>query len=217
MDTSAVFADAQGKLERYYAPTNYVRLYDQAPPSADNTLTLYDILMSRMIDSGIGPRETADLYAIGPEVNVALPGVPAGLPLWSDFGAELQEAVKSLVNVCCGVSGIKIARTTKVLHKKRPALLPIVDSVVELAYASTVLLDGSGLTYGAAAQVSPEAYGWRVVQIMHLIRQDLDDNWTQIGELCGWLEGTMEITVTPLRLLDVLIWSTYSLPVTGEP
>lgn len=92
-----------------------------------------------------------------------------------------------------GLRGVGLAKTTKALHPKRPALIPLLDSVVH-------------------AYLEPErprpapSFAEHALALVRSYKRDLDANRTALRELQRALAGRgYELTAT--RLLDVLIWS----------
>jgi hypothetical protein len=92
-----------------------------------------------------------------------------------------------------GIRGVGFSKMTKALHKKRPALIPILDSVVQ-GYLPT---ETSG------------SFGERGTGLVRSYKQDLDRNRSSLRRLKRELERHGH-ELTEVRLLDVLIWSIFS-------
>jgi len=96
-------------------------------------------------------------------------------------------------------SGIQRAKRSKLLHLKRPWLVPIHDSRIDAIYSRAALQRGR-------SQGGPAAY-WEV------IREDLVAGCADLEWLSGQLADSDDATqrrmgqLTSLRLLDVLAWS----------
>ena len=83
---------------------------------------------------------------------------------------------------------------TKALHPKRPALIPMLDSVVQAYLTATISSASSG------------SFGERAIALVRSYKQDLDRNRTSLDELRREL-ATRGYELTEVRILDLLIWS----------
>jgi hypothetical protein len=113
------------------------------------------------------------LRAIEPDASLARRSVP-----W----AELTR----LFDAFAGIRGVGLSKMTKALHPKRPALIPILDSVVQ-AYL------GEG---------TPTA-------LVRSYKRDLDRNRAALESIQRALAGS-GYRLTEVRILDILIWSAYA-------
>ena len=91
------------------------------------------------------------------------------------------------------IHGVGLAKTTKTLHPKRPALIPILDSVVQRYLESDDL--------GAQAP-----FGERALALVRGYKRDLDRNRVAVRAIQREL-ATRDHRVTEVRILDLLIWS----------
>ncbi len=90
------------------------------------------------------------------------------------------------------IRGVGFAKMTKTLHGKRPALIPILDSVVQ--------------AYLATDEPEPPEFGDRATALVRRYKQDLDRNRLALREVRRAL-ATRGYELTEVRILDVLIWS----------
>ncbi|HSC49038.1 MAG TPA: DUF6308 family protein [Gaiellaceae bacterium] len=90
--------------------------------------------------------------------------------------------------------GIGFAKTTKALHGKRPALIPILDSVVQ--------------AYLATDEPPPSEFGAHAIALVRRYKQDLDLNRAALRETRRAL-AARGYTLTEVRILDLLIWSKF--------
>jgi len=121
--------------------------------------------------------------------DVSLAGAMHSLP-W------LQ--LRHLFDAFAGIRGIGFSKTTKALHPKRPALVPMLDSVVQKYLAADDL--------GAQAP-----FGERAVALVRGYKRDLDDNRKAIRVVRKELARRGH-DVTEVRILDLLIWSALAAP-----
>jgi hypothetical protein len=120
------------------------------------------------------------------DVDASLVGAEGSIP-WMPL-TRLFEAFAD-------IRGVGFSKMTKALHRKRPALIPMLDSVVQ-AYLA---IDDSG-THAAGA------FGERATVLVRSYKQDLDRNRSALREIRRDLAGQGH-RVTEVRLLDLLIWS----------
>ena len=93
------------------------------------------------------------------------------------------------------IRGVGFSKMTKALHPKRPALIPMLDSVVQ-----------EYLTTDDPATSSPESFGARAIALVRSYKRDLDRNRSALDELKREL-ATRNYPLTEVRILDLLIWS----------
>jgi hypothetical protein len=93
------------------------------------------------------------------------------------------------------IRGIGFSKMTKALHRKRPALIPMLDSVVQ-AY----------LTRDDPEKRSSESFGARATALVRSYKRDLDRNRVVLRKIQREL-ASREYRLTEVRILDLLIWS----------
>jgi hypothetical protein len=93
------------------------------------------------------------------------------------------------------IRGVGFSKMTKALHRKRPALIPMLDSVVQ-AY----------LTSDDSEQHSSESFAERATTLVRSYKRDLDRNRAVLRQLQQEL-ASREYRLTEVRILDVVIWS----------
>jgi hypothetical protein len=117
--------------------------------------------------------------------------------------ASLAEATSSipwialtrLFDAFADIHGIGFSKMTKALHRKRPALIPMLDSVVQ-AY----------LTRDDPGMRSSGSFGERSTALVRAYKRDLDRNRSVLHELQREL-ASCTYRLTEVRILDLLIWS----------
>jgi len=93
------------------------------------------------------------------------------------------------------IRGVGFSKMTKALHKKRPALIPMLDSVVQ-AY----------LTDDVPQTPSSESFGKRAIALVRSYKEDVDRNRSVLQEVQREL-ARREYRLTEVRILDLVIWS----------
>jgi hypothetical protein len=95
------------------------------------------------------------------------------------------------------IRGIGFSKMTKALHRKRPALIPMLDSVVQ-AYLT-----------GDSPGTGPEGtFGERATALVRSYKEDVDRNRSVLEEVQRELAGRA-YELTEVRIVDLLIWSRY--------
>jgi hypothetical protein len=122
------------------------------------------------------------LRAIAPDASLARAGnsVP-WLPL------------RRLFDAFADIRGVGLAKTTKALHPKRPALIPMIDSVVQ--------------KYLVDDDVGTEVpFGERALGLVRGYKRELDRNRAAVRAVRQGL-ARHGYRITEVRILDLLIWS----------
>jgi hypothetical protein len=118
----------------------------------------------------------------------------------STFDSDLAIA-EQLLNAACAEPQILLARAAKVLHRKRPGYIPMLDSVMVAAYAQAL----GQLQLARHAVEDKKRAGSAAVIVMAAFRSDLGSIADRLEPLHGLLleKGT---PMTPVRLLEVAVW-----------
>jgi hypothetical protein len=141
--------------------------------------------MSRRVIEGI--------YARSDRINTALALIPPTATLvapeddvpWSGLGA--------LMGAVHGAPEVGLPRATKVLHKKRPALIPILDSVVEAYLRGVEGFERSG------------DFARDAVTLTRGYKRELEAGLPALRALQAALRSH-GIDLTEVRLLDLFLW-----------
>jgi len=122
------------------------------------------------------------LHAIAPDASLA--GTASSVP-WLPL--------RQLFDAFADLRGIGLSKMTKALHPKRPALIPMLDSVVQ--------------RYLQDDDLGPRApFGERALDLVRGYKRDLDRNRAALVTVKREL-GKRGHDVTEVRILDLLIWS----------
>ena len=111
--------------------------YDLAPVAHDHELTLDDVRVANKIVARMPPRVIANIVQRAQPINAALAALPDHASLTQPETEIPWAALQKLFAAMDGIEEVGLPRATKVLHKKRPALIPILDEVV-VKYLRTV-------------------------------------------------------------------------------
>jgi hypothetical protein len=134
------------------------------------------------------------LRAIGP--SASLSGTTDAVP-WLPL--------RRLFDAFAGIRGVGFSKMTKTLHRKRPALIPMLDSAVQRYLADD--------DPGASA-----SYGERAVELVRGYKRELDRNRAAVRAIQRDL-AQRDYELTEVRVLDLLIWSveTFDRQAVGSP
>jgi hypothetical protein len=122
------------------------------------------------------------LRAIAPDVSLA--GAASSMP-WAPL--------RQLFHAFADIRGVGFSKMTKALHRKRPALIPMLDSVVQ--------------TYLADDDLGREAsFGERALGLVRGYKRDLDRNRAALRAVRREL-ASRGYRLSEVRILDLLIWS----------
>ena len=122
------------------------------------------------------------LRAIAPDASLV--GAASSVP-WLPLG--------QLFDAFAGIRGVGLSKMTKALHPKRPALIPMLDSVVQ-----RYLVDDD---LGAQAR-----FGERALELVRGYKRDVDGNRVALRAIRQEL-ARRGYDLTEVRILDLLIWS----------
>jgi hypothetical protein len=100
-------------------------------------------------------------------------------------------ALTRLFNAFADIRGIGFSKMTKALHKKRPALIPMLDSVVQ-----------SYLTTDGPEPPAEGSFGMRAVALVRSYKRDLDRNRSSLQEIQQEL-ASRGYRLTEVRILDL--------------
>jgi hypothetical protein len=122
------------------------------------------------------------LHEIAP--NASLARAPSAVP-W--------QPLEELFGAFADIRGVGLAKTTKALHPKRPALIPMLDSVVQRYLQD----DDAG---------TDAPFPDRALALVRGYKRDLDRNRVELRALRVELSRRGH-ELTRVRILDLLIWS----------
>jgi hypothetical protein len=101
-----------------------------------------------------------------------------------------------LFDAFADIRGVGFSKMTKALHRKRPALIPMLDSVVQAYLTRDDDLETR----------SSESFGTRATGLVRSYKRDLDRNRSVLREIQREL-ASRGYELTQVRILDLLIWS----------
>ncbi len=194
LSNGTVFEDPLAFALAFFGMGSGYRNYDAAPVAQDFRLTEADIRVANRSTARMSDAVVAGIRSRHAAIDAALRRIPVGASLTADEAAIPWEALRSLVAAFDGVPAVGLARITKVMHRKRPALIPMLDSVVE-AYLVRV---------EPVPRVIPRPD--RAVALTRIYKREMDRNRHALTELRVAL-AARGFELTECRLFDIFAWS----------
>lgn len=180
----------QSKLARFCQKDASYKTFDlPADVRQDNELAEKDIRFANYMGARMGPRIIKAVLDRSNAINLALARIA---PVITILDVSVPwTALEQLFSVTLGPE-VGPARATKILHKKRPALIPILDSVV-VSYC-----EGA-----CGADLRGQDTASKMTAYVKVIKKDIDRNLdileSAIRETC--------LKLTPVRAFDILLWA----------
>jgi Family of unknown function (DUF6308) len=174
----------------------YLRTYRQPDAGEGSTPESFgepDLGLANRGGARIAAAEIAVMLERRHTIEGALRAVPPGASLAGAAASVPWPALKQLFDAFANIRGIGCSKMTKALHPKRPALIPILDSVVQ-----RYLVDDD---VGAGAP-----FGERAVALVRGYKRDVDGNRSALRAVRDEL-AIRGHALTEVRILDLLIWS----------
>jgi hypothetical protein len=176
-------AQALAFVEAYGAPAG-----DGAPDSFAES----DLRDANRGGARIAATEIAAILERRAEIERGLRAIPetASLAAPSVDWSTLTQ----LFDAFAGIRGVRFSKMTKALHPKRPALIPMLDSVVQ-----------EYLGVGRETRAI-ESFGAHATELVRSYKRDIDRNRLVLREIEREL-ASRGYGLTEVRILDILIWS----------
>lgn len=164
---------------------------DLANPSRPTAFGAPDVKLANRYGARISAAETAAILERRRSIERALRGIAADASLATS--SVPWRVLRQLFDAFADLRGVGCSKMTKALHPKRPALIPMLDSVVQ--------------QYLEADDLGPKApFGERTLQFARGYKRDLDRNRAALRTAKRQLAGH-GCPLSEVRILDLLIWS----------
>jgi Family of unknown function (DUF6308) len=154
-----------------------------------------DLRLANRGGARISAGEIAAILERRREIERALRNVHPDTSLADATGSIPWIPLTRLFDAFADIRGVGFSKMTKSLHRKRPALIPMLDSVVQ-AY----------LTRDDPGTPAAGSFGERATALVRSYKRDLDRNRSVLQEVKRQLESRT-YRLTEVRILDLLIWS----------
>jgi hypothetical protein len=184
LESALEFLDAYSNDETYDSTVSGSSSFDEG-----------DLRLANRGGARISAAEIAAILERRGEIECALSEIPADASLAGAMRSIPWIPLMRLFDGFADIRGVGFSKMTKALHRKRPALIPMLDSVVQ-AYLTTNDIETR----------SSGTFGERATALVRSYKQDLDRNRSALREVREEL-ASREYRLTDVRILDLLIWS----------
>ena len=157
-----------------------------------------DLRLANRGGARISAAEIAAILERREAIERALLGVLPHASLAGPASAVPWLRLRNLFDAFADIRGVGLSKATKVLHPKRPALIPMLDSVVQRYLAED---DPS----------TRSPFGGRALELVRSYKRDLDRNRAALRAVRRELVRR-GYDLTEVRILDLLIWSAQTPP-----
>ncbi len=164
-------------------------------PSRPASFDESDLRLANRGGARISAAEIAAILERRGEIERALRKIRGDASLADATSSVPWIPLMQLFDAFADIRGVGFSKMTKALHPKRPALIPMLDSVVQ-AY----------LTGDDAGMRASGSFGERATALVRSYKQDVDRNWPVLHEVQREL-ASRSYRITEVRILDLLIWS----------
>jgi hypothetical protein len=176
-----------------------LRLVESFPPfaadeaSRPRSIGMTDLRLANRGGARISAAEIAAILERREAIDRALRTIAPDASLAALERAVPWSALRQLFDAFADIRGVGLSKTTKTLHPKRTALIPMLDSVVQ-SYLREDVLEADA------------PFGDRALALVRGYKRDLDSNRVPLRSLRRQLAKRGH-ELTEVRILDLLIWS----------
>ena len=167
--------------------------FDVGDPSRPASFGEADLKLANRGGARISADEIAAVLERRHAIELALRAIALDASLAAGANSVPWLPLRQLFDAFAGLRGIGFAKMTKTLHPKRPALIPLLDSVVRKYLEDDAL--------GAKA-----LFGERALELVRGYERDLDRNGPALRAVRQEL-ARRNTGLTEVRILDLLIFS----------
>jgi hypothetical protein len=167
--------------------------FDVSDPSRSTSFGEADLRLANRGGARISAAEIEAVLERRGAIEPALRAIAVDASLAGGANSVPWRPLGQLFDAFAGIRGIGFAKMTKTLHPKRPALIPLLDSVVRK------YLEDDDL--GAKA-----LFGERALELVRGYERDLDRNGPAVRAVRQEL-ARRNFRLTEVRILDLLIFS----------
>jgi hypothetical protein len=167
--------------------------YDISEPPGPASFGESDLRLANRGGARISAAEISAILERRPAIEQALAAIAPGASLAGATTSVPWLPLRQLFDAFADIRGVGLAKMTKALHRKRPALIPMLDSVVQ--------------KYLQEDDLEAQApFGERALGLVRGYKRDLDRNRATL-QTAGQELAKRGYRITEVRILDLLIWS----------
>jgi hypothetical protein len=169
--------------------------YDSSGPASFDES---DLRRANRGGARISAVEIAGILERRDEIEGALSTIRRGASLAAATTSVPWTSLTRLFEAFGDIRGVGFSKMTKALHPKRPALIPMLDSVVQ-----------TYLTADDPVADAAKSFGERATALVRLYKRDLDRNRSVLHAARREL-ANRGYRLSEVRILDVVIWSVFA-------
>lgn len=169
--------------------------YDADVPSSPASFDETDLRLANRGGARISAAEISAILERRDEIERALRKLHPDASLAGPASSIPWLTLTALFDGFADIPGVGFSKMTKALHRKRPALIPILDSVVQ-----------TYLSKDDAGTGSSGPFGERATELVRSYKRDLDRNRSVLRDVQREL-ASRGYRLTEVRILDLSIWS----------
>jgi hypothetical protein len=169
------------------------RSYDLVPTVPDDVLRREDIRVGNQIGARMSASEIDAVMERRGPIEAALKRIPGNASLEAPSEEVPWEGLHDLFEAVSGIPGVRLPKVTKALHKKRPYLIPLLDSVVA-GYLHSV------------DHIPTHQFAEEGTALVRSYKVDLDANRATISFVRASLAEN-GYQLTGCRILDLYTWA----------
>jgi hypothetical protein len=169
--------------------------YDSSGPASFDES---DLRRANRGGARISAVEIAGILERRDEIEGALSTIRRGASLAAATTSVPWTSLTRLFEAFGDIRGVGFSKMTKALHPKRPALIPMLDSVVQ-----------TYLTADDPVADAAKSFGERATALVRLYKRDLDRNRSVLHAVRRELASRGH-RLSEVRILDVVIWSVFA-------
>jgi Family of unknown function (DUF6308) len=187
--------EVEDSLELAFESLAAYSSYEARDSSGPDSFDESDLRQANRGGARISAAEIAAILERRGEIEDALREIHPAASLADTASAIPWLPLTQLFDAFSDIRGVGFSKMTKALHPKRPALIPMLDRVVQ-AY----------LTRDDPESRSAGSFGEHASALVRSYKQDLDRNRSALREIQREL-ASREYRLSEVRILDLLIWS----------
>lgn len=162
------------------------------------------------ITIAMNSRATADrmksFMARSDRLGQLLRKIPNSLCLTRETPPSVFDRVAELFDEACKASGTALAVASKVLHRKRPALIPMLDRVIVDRHYFPALCAPAHPPWFNPEWLKTGSWS-DPTQYMRLMADELDDNREALERIRAQLPDTIPSIISDVRLLETALYA----------
>jgi hypothetical protein len=167
--------------------------FDVSDPSRPGSFGEPDLRLANRAGARISAAQIAAILERRRPIERALRDIPPGASLSAEVNSVPWLPLRQLFGAFADIRGVGVSKMTKALYPKRPALIPMLDSMVQEYLRDDDL--------GAQA-----SFAERTIGFVRGYQRDLDRNWAAVQAVRQDLTRR-GYGLTEVRILDLLILS----------